>query len=103
MVDIEKIKCNKNLGNDIKSYFNLNELFSFLDYRRKLNLIIYNNKLQKILGVNIHDYKKLSGKYKIVEKNGKGEEFSISTNKKIFEGEYLNKKRNSKGKEFYND
>jgi len=103
MVDINKIKCNKNLGNDIKSFFNLNELFSFLDHRKKLNLIIYNKKLQKMLGVNIHDYKKLSGKYKILGKNGKGKEFSLNKDEMIFKGEYLNKKRNGKGKEYYND
>jgi len=103
MVDIDKIKCNKNLGNDIKSFFNLNEIFSFLDHRKKLYIIIYNKQLQKMLGVNIKDYKKLSGKCKIAERNGKGKEMTINTDKMIFEGEYLNKKRNGKGKEYYED
>ena len=35
-------------------------------------MIIYNKQLQKILGVDIKVYKKISGKYKIFENNGKG-------------------------------
>ena len=37
-----------------------------------LNLIIYNKEIQAILGVDIKTYKKKSGKYRIIEKNGKG-------------------------------
>jgi len=50
--------------------------------------------LQKICLVDILYYKKISGKYKIGEKNGKGKEFIIDTNRLIFEGEYINGKRN---------
>ena len=104
MVDFEKIKYNKNLINEIKSFFNLNEVFSFLGNRKKLlNMIIYNKQLQKKLGVNILDYKNLSKICKIVKKDGQGKEFTIDTNKLIFEGEYLNRKRNGKGKEYYDD
>ena len=62
-------------------------------------MIIYNKQLQKILGVDIN--KKISGKYKIVEKNGKGREYTLNGDKLIFEGEYLNGKRNGKRKEYY--
>ena len=55
------------------------------------------------MGVDIEDYKKASGRYKIVEKNGKGREYILNSNKLIFEGEYLNWKRNGKGKEYYNN
>ena len=65
-----------------------------------MNLILYNKELQKKIGVDIEDYKKASGRYKIVEKNGKGREYKLNTNKLIFEGEYLNWKRNGKGKEY---
>ena len=53
----------------------------------------------KNINNDIEDYKKTSGKYKIAEKNGKGEEYILNTNIMIFEGEYLNGKRNGKGKE----
>ena len=43
-------------------------------------------------------FKKISGKNKIAEKNGKGKEYK--DDKLIFEGEYLNYKKNGKGKEF---
>jgi len=48
--------------------------------------------------VDIKDYKKISGKYRIGEKNGKGKEYLIESNKLIFEGEYLNGEKNGKGK-----
>ena len=40
-----------------------------------MNLITYNKKSQKIIGVDIEDYKETSRKYKIIEKNGKGREY----------------------------
>ena len=91
---------NINLERDIKSSYNLDKMFSFLEQRLKLNMIIYNKYLQKMIGVNIQDYKKISGRYKIGEKNGKGREYSLNTNKLIFEGEYINGKRNGKGKDY---
>ena len=64
-------------------------------------MIIYNKQLQNIVGVIIEDYKKISGKYKIIEKNGSGKEYKLDTNRLIFEGKYLNGKKNGKGKEYY--
>ena len=61
-----------------------------------MNLIIYNKQLQNIIGVDIEDYKKASGKYKIAEKNGKGKEYRLNTNIMIFEGEYINGKKMEK-------
>jgi len=84
----------------IKSSFIIKNIFSFLNEKQKLNMIIYNNKLQKIFLVDIRDYKKISKKYRIGEKNGKGKEYIIDTNRLIFEGEYINGKRNGKGKEY---
>ena len=60
--------------------------------KQKLNVIIYNKHLQKEQGINIEDYKKISGKYKICE-NRKGKEYLLNINILIYEGEYLNKKR----------
>ena len=56
--------------------------------------------MQNICGFDIEDYKKISGKYKIIDKNGFGKEYELDTNILIFEGEYLNGKRNGKGKEY---
>ena len=98
---MDKLKEIKSNINSIKSTYILKEVFSFLYEKQKLNVIIYNKKLQKKLDVDIEEYKKISGKYKVGEKNGKGKEYELNTNKLIFEGEYINGKRNGKGKEYY--
>jgi len=97
MVELkEKIK----IQDDIKSSYIIKEVFSFLKEKNKLNIIIYNRELQKIIGVDIEDYKKIDGKNKKGIKNGKGKEYLLNTKILIFEGEYLNGKRNGKGKEY---
>ena len=70
---------------DIKSSFVLKEIFSLLNTKQKLDIIIYNKQLQEKLGIDIEDYKKISGKYKIGGKSGKGFECIIDTNIIIFE------------------
>ena len=102
MVEHEEIDSNINLK-DIKSSYIIKEVFSFLEEKQKLNMIIYNKELQKMLLVDLEDYKKISRKYKIGERNGKGKEYKIDNDELIFEGEYLNGKRNGKGKEYYYD
>ena len=97
MAEFKEIKY---LG-DIKSSYNIKEIFLFLNEEQKLNLIIYNKEIQRILGIDINTYKKKSGKYRIIEKNGKGREYTLIGDKLIFEGEYINGKRNGKGKEYY--
>ena len=87
----------------IKSQNIIKEVFSNLSEKHLLNLIIYTKHLQKMFEYDIKDYKKISGKYKISEKNGKGREYLLNTNKLIYEGEYLNGKRNGKGKEYNDD
>ena len=94
------IKSNLNNGNIIKSLFNFKEVLNFLDEKKLLSIIIYNKQIQNELGINIEDYKAISGKYKIGEKTGKGKEYRIISNILKFEGEYLNGKRHGKGKEF---
>ena len=86
----------------IKSLDMLKEIFKFLPEKRKLNIINYNYHLQEKLNIKIEDYKRVSGIYIEGERNGKGKEYLISNNTKIFEGEYLNRKKwNRKGKEYY--
>ena len=55
---------------DIKSKYFINYVLSFLEGKQKLNMIIYNKHLQNKFGIDIEDYKEISGKYKIDGKNG---------------------------------
>ena len=63
---------------NIKSAFFIKNIFSFFNEKEKLELITYNKKLQNLLKINITNYKFFSGKYKIGNKNGKGQEFNGS-------------------------
>ena len=92
-----------NLFTSVKSYYILQEIFSFLKIENFLNLIIYNKQLQKKFGYNLEYYKKISGKYRLYNKCGRGEVYKLNTKIKLFEGEYLNGERNGNGKEFYDD
>ena len=102
---MDEVADNKSKINlrDIKSSYIIKIVFSFLCEKEKLNMIINNKELQKLFLVKIEDYKKLSGRYKIGEKNGKGKEYILYSNILIFEGEYENGKRKGKGKEYYNN
>jgi len=96
-IKLSKIEEIKYSWKSIKSLYNLNQIFYFLNIKQMLNIIIYNKQLQKELKINIENYKKLSGKYKIGEKTGKGKEYNFYDNL-IFEGEYLNGKKTGKEK-----
>ena len=100
--DSEIIKPYKSSMKLIKSIYNIKQVLSYLSEKIKLNMIIYNKVFQNKLGINIENYKKISGKYKIGVKNGKGKEYDISSYTLLFEGEYLNGRRNGKGKEYSN-
>ena len=102
MAEIEDIKYKINFR-DIKSLYILKTVFSYLNKKQLLNMIIYNKELQKIYSIDIDYYKEISGKYKIGGKNGKGREYKRLLYNLIFEGEYLNGKRNGKGKEYYDN
>ena len=102
MTEFENIQYKIN-NRHIKSSYILKTILSFLNEKQKLNMIIYNKELQKIYLVGIEEYKNISLKYRIGERNGKGKEYNISINIMIFEGEYLNGKRNGKGKEYYDN
>ena len=96
MAEFENIKLNDIKSSDIKK-----EIFSFLDVKQKLKMIVYSKELQKMLCIGIKDYKKIKGICKIGEKNGEGKEYIVDTNILIFEGKYSNGRRNGKGKEYY--
>ena len=85
----------------IKLEGNLKEIFLFLERKKLFSLIIYNKYLQKALKINLEDYKKISGKCKIGERDGIGKVYNLNTKILIFEGEFLNGRKNGKGKEYY--
>ena len=90
-----------NLRKEIKSVYIIKEIFSFFLEKKKLDLITYNKKLQNIVEIDIEYYKKISGKYIVGERNGKGKEYKFGSQELLFEGNYLNGKRNGQGIEFY--
>ena len=87
---------------NIKSLYFVKALFSFLDNGCKLRLIKYNKSLQNTINVSLIDYRRYSETYIIYETNEKGKEYNLY-DKLIFEGEYLNGKRNGKGKEYFHN
>ena len=93
----------ENLLQSLKSLSNLKFLFSFLVVEKKLNIIVYNKKIKRKLGIDIQYHKKVSGKYRIMQKNGYIEEYDLYSNILIFKGMSLNGKKNGQGTEFYNN
>ena len=75
-------------------------IISQLDDSRKLKLFKYNKELQNILNISLSDYIAFSGRYIIYELNGEIKEFNNLNGNLIYEGKYLNRKRNGKGKEY---
>ena len=107
---------------NIKSSYLLSEMLSYLPENVKLNLFKYNKAMQNLLNINIINYKMFKGLIKIEpgyiikygkdtykgeylngKKNGKGKEYYYFSRKLKFEGEYINGKRYGKGKEYYRD
>ena len=86
--------------NNVKSFLILINIFEIINYRRKLNLVFYNKYLQNKLKIDIIEFKRLSGKYLILENNGKGKEYDSYTDNLIFEGEYLNGEKLGNYKEY---
>ena len=85
---------------NIKSSYFIKLVYTFVEEAQKLKLIKYNKSIQKNLDINIINYKFFSGRYMIYESNGIRKEYNGEDDKLIFEGEYLNGKRNGKGKEY---
>ena len=85
---------------NIKSSFFCRILFSHLNKGNKLKIIKYNKNLQNIMDITIKDYQILSGIYIIYESKNKGKEYKGFNDFLIYEGGYLNGKRNGEGKEY---
>ena len=56
------------LENSKSTYF-IKRLFSFVDENKKLEIIKYNKNLQNIIDISLINYKFLSGRYIIFEKD----------------------------------
>ena len=87
---------------NIKSPFIKKKIFSQIHDKVKLELIKYNKKNQKVLNIDIINYKLFRGISIILESDKKGKEYDYYNNRVIFQGEYKNLKRNGKGKEYNN-
>ena len=87
-----------NLLSLVKSKYIFNKIIEILDENKKLNILCYNKKMKRKLGITLDDYKIMSGKEFSGEKNGKGKEYKIGTKILIFEGKYLNEKKMEKEK-----
>ena len=85
----------------IKSSVIIRKIFVLINPRYKLNLVLKNKVLQKILNINLTDIRRISGRYIIYESKIKGKEYDGMDDKLIYEGGYLNGKRNGKGKEYF--
>ena len=87
------------MSKEAKLFFVFKTIYFLITERKKLNLIIYNKNLHNLFNINLINYKFMSRKYKIGEKNGIGKEYNYK-NQLIYEGEYKDGKRNGKGKEY---
>ena len=115
---------------NIRSKYILKYLLSHISEKKKLILIRYNKNLQAKLYIKLLNYKIFSGNYTTIyendnknikiydfakdklifegeylnrQKNGKGKEYDNINGRLIFEGEYLKGERNGKGKEYYDN
>ena len=95
----EEYLINKNSLNNIKSKYFMIFIFSYLNEKRKLEVIKYNKNIQNMLDIKLINYKFYKGKYIIHELNGKVKEYNKYADNIEYEGEYLN----GKGKEYYYD
>ena len=94
------VKTNINI-NDIKSNYIIKKIFSLLKEKPKLKLVKCSKYFQKILSLTIENYKQISVKYLIYETNTYVKEYLKKYDQLLIEGEYLNGKRNGKGKEYH--
>ena len=86
---------------DIKSPIIFQKVLSHLCQKTTLDLITYNKLFQKRMKVGLKEYKIESGKIKVGERNGIAKELFLDSNILIFKGEYLNGKKNGKGKAYF--
>ena len=76
----------------IRALYINKKIISFLDEKRKLDLIKYNKSLQNKINFNIINYKLFSNRYIIYGDNGINKEYN-NDNQLIYKGQYSNGKR----------
>ena len=86
---------------NIKSLLIFRKIFSFLNEILKLKIFKINHQFQSKININLSNYQIASGKYIIFTGNYTVKEYNRVNDKLIFEGEYKNRERNGKGKEYY--
>ena len=85
----------------VRSMYIIGNILSLLDEKKRLYMIKYNKKIQNDLNISLINYQFYTRKLIILEGNNKkGKEYDRYNNILIYEGEYLNGKRNGKGKEY---
>ena len=88
---------------NIKSIYFTQIIFNLIKEKIKLELFKYNKFFQKKFSINLWNYRIFSKKYIIFGANGKAREYNRFTDNLIFEGDYINGKRNGKGEEYIYD
>ena len=71
----------------IKSAYFIQKLFSYINDERKLKLVIYNKTIQKIIDINLTNYKFMTRKYIVYESKGFIKEYDIYNDRLIYKGE----------------
>ena len=83
----------------IRSSLIFKKIMNNIENKIKFNLIVYNKSIQKMFGLDLNDFRRFSGRYK-VGKYGKIKEYDSYNDILLFEGYYGNNKRNGIGKEY---
>ena len=76
---------------NIKSNYFLIFIFSYLEVKRKLEIINYNKNIQNILDIKLINYKFFAGEQIIYEFNRNSKEYNEYDDNIELEGEYLYK------------
>jgi len=92
---LEKIRC----------IYLRKDIVSFITEKKKLKLLKYNKRTQKLLNIDLKNYILFKRKFVICDKSGIAKEYDFFSGKLLFVGEYLNGERYGKGREYsyFND
>ena len=100
MINLYNLINNIKMLENIKSLYFRRNIFLYTNEKVKLDIMKYNKNLQNLMDLNLDYYKRYSGKYIVIIINKKVEEYNASDGKLIYDGEYLNGKRNGEGIEY---
>ena len=86
---------------NIRSSLILKKVFSYLNNKTKIRIIYYNKRLHNKISVSLDNLNSDLEKYIIYESKTIAKEYDYFNDKLLYEGGYLNKKRNGQGKEYF--